>query len=168
MSAEPIQQNGEFYPDSIDPMMDALRASIVGAGIAGTALAELGEGSVIVVDPSESQQSIDKKVNTMIAKNKGLALLLVSGSATNPAKESPGPRINLQIEMQLYVNQASRGKKAISPLQFVCEIAKHYHLAEIRIAGFPWYERVFFIGFDPLDDPEFTAFVVNFEREFQL
>lgn len=168
MSADPIQQVGEFYPDTIDPMMAALRASIVAAGEQGSALAELGEQQVIVVDPADSDQSIDDRIKMAMAKTKGLALLLVSGSATNPEKEAPGPRINLQIEMQLYVSQRIRAKDAKSPMQFICEIAKHYHGAELRISGFPWYERVFFTGFDPMADPDYTAFVLNFEREFQL
>ena len=168
MSADPIKLTGEFYPDTIDPMMDAIRASIINAGAQGTALAELGEQQVVVVDPADSDKDINDKIATAMAKTKGLALLLIAGNATNPQKEAPGPRIQLEIEMQLFVSQRIRSKQAIKPMQFVCEIAKHYHRAEVRISGFPWYENLYFTGFDPLPDQEFTAFAIRFDREFQL
>lgn len=168
MSADAITQNGEFYPDTIDPMMDAIRASIVAAGAPGSALAELGDQQVVVVDPADTDQDINDKIKTAMAKNKGLALLLIAGNASNPQKESPGPRVQLEIEMQIFVSQRIRGKGAIKPMQFVCEIAKHYHRAEVRISGFPWYENIYFTGFDPLPDPDFTAFAIRFDREFQL
>ena len=171
MSATPpaiTSVSGEIYPGSIDPMLAAIRASLVDAGPAGSALDEFGERQVVIVAPDETDQGITAAIAASMAMKKGLCLLLIAGGAKNPDTDAPGPMMNLELEMQLYVSSRIRGKAARPVLELVAAIAKFFHHAEIRVSGFPWYERMKCLGFEPMQDPEFTAYVITFEREFQL
>lgn len=170
MSAAPpiITITGEVSPDEIDPMMAAIRQSLVDAGAPGSALAEFGEHQVVVVPPDATDKGINAAIDMAMAKNKGLCLLLITGSGKNPDTDAPGPVINLTLEAQLFVSTRIRGKSARAPLALLTALAKFYHHAEIEIRGIPWYERIKFLSFDPLEDPDFTAYSLTFEREMSL
>jgi hypothetical protein len=70
--------------------------------------------------------------------------------------------------MQLYVSTRIRGKAARSVLALLGALAKFYHHAQIRVSGFPWYEELRFTGFDAMPDPDYSAYELHYEREFQL
>lgn len=178
MSADPIRQDGEFHPDALDPMLAAIRQSLVEAGI-GTApagwaegqwaaLAEFGENQVSIVQPDTSDAEIEGMIKKAMGRTHGLSLLVFTSSAKNPDASAPGPRVELDLEMQLFVSSRIRGKAARSVLTLLGALAKFYHHSQIRISGFPWYEELRFTGFDPLPDPDFTAYEIHFTREFQL
>lgn len=166
MSASPIAPDAEIYPDVIDPMLAAIRQSLVDA--TDGVLAEIGERQVTVVAPDETDQGIDAAIRMAMARNKGLAILLVAGAGKNPDPDAPGPRMTLTIEAQLFVSTRIRGRDATSPLELCGAIAKHYHHLQVRISGFPWHEEIRVTGFDPLPDPDFTAYFITLERDFQL
>lgn len=168
MPAEPpsISVSGSIAPGEIDPMLEAIRQSIIDSDTG--VLAEFGERQVVIVAPEETEQGINDKIAVAMGKNKGLCLLLIAGSGKNPDPEAPGPLLNLVLEMQLYVSTSIRGKAAAAPLSLTVGIARVLHLAQIGVTGVPWYERLKFLGFDALQDPEFTAYGLNFEREMSL
>lgn len=159
---------GDYQPGEIDPVLDAIRQSLVDAGAPGSALAEFGANQIVVVAPEETEQSLDAKIQQAMAKNKGLCLLLVGGSATNPNKEEEGPVIILTLEAQLFVSTRIRGKGARPVMELICEICRFLHLARIRPSSAHWNERIFFTGFTPMQDPDFTAYILTFEREITL
>ncbi len=178
MSADPIQQDGEFYPDALDPMLSAIRQSLVEAGT-GTApagwaadqwaaLAEFGDNQLTIVKPDDSDEEIDSMIKKAMGRTHGLSVLIFTGSGRNPDASAPGPRVTLDLEMQLFVSTRIRGKAARSALALLGALAKFYHHSQIRVSGFPWYEELRFTGFDPLPDPDFTAYELHIEREFQL
>lgn len=147
-------------------MLSAIRTALIDAeeGV----LAEFGAAQVIIVPPEETEKSLNQRIATAMGRSKGLALLLVAGSAKNPDPEASGPLLNLALEMQLFVSTSIRGKAASAPLELVVGIARTLHHAEIGVTGISWYERLKFLGFDPLADEEFTAYALTFEREMQL
>ena len=172
MSADPITIEGTTYPDSIDPMMAAIRDAIITAASAPVpadeTLTEFGTDQVVIVPPDETEQGIDAKIKKAFGRTKGLVLLLVAGGAKNPDKTAPGPRLTLEMEAQLFVNTRMRAKDARPVLQVLCAVMKLLHHAQIRISGFPWYEELNVTGFEPMADPDFTAYAITIEREFQL
>lgn len=168
MSADPITIAGTFNPDQLDPMMAAIRQLIVDSGAPESALAEFGEAQVAVVPPEDTESGIAAKIAAGIAYSKGLCLLLVAGSGKNPDRNAPGPRMTIAIEAQLYVSTRIRGANARPVLELLGAVMKLLHHAQIRISGFPWYEELVVTGFDPVPDDDYTAYVINIEREFQL
>lgn len=167
-TANPITQAGEFNPDNLDPMLAAIRQGLVDSGAPGEALHEFGEKQVVVVAPDETDAGIDAKIATAIGMKKGLCLLLVAGSGKNPDTSAPGPRMNISLEAQLYVSSRIRGNSARPVLELLGALMRFFHHQQIRISGFPWYEEIKVMGFDPVPDPDFTAYIINLEREFQL
>lgn len=165
-TATAITPTGTFYADSLDPMLAALRQGLIDA--TGAILDEFGADQVVVVPPEETDAGISAKIATAMARNKGLCLLLVPGGGKNPDSSAPGPRMALAVEAQLYVSSRIRGAHARSVLELLGALMKFFHHAQLRISGFPWYEEIRVLGFDPLPDPDFTAYVLNLEREFQL
>ena len=165
-TADPIAAQGTFYPDTIDPMLTALAAAIAAA--TGAAIDEFTGANVIVVPPDSTDQGINQIISTATALKHGLCLLLVSGSAKNPDLAADGPRLSLSIEAQLYISTRVRGKTARSVLELLCALMKLLHHSQIRISGMPWYEEINVLGFDPLPDPDYTAYTVNMTRDFQL
>lgn len=159
---------GDYQPGDVDPVLDAIRQSIIDAGEPGSPLTEFGEKQVVVVSPDETEKTINQKIAEAMAKNKGLCLLLIGGNATNPDKEQEGPVLNLELEMQLYVSSGIRGKGARPVMTLICELARMLHHSRIRPSSHHWWERIFFTGFSPLPDPEFTAYSITFEREITL
>lgn len=166
MSANPIAVNGTFNPDGFDPMLAAIRQAIIDA--TGTGIDEFTTANTLVVAPDETDQGIDSMIGTAVAKAKGLCLLLVSGGAKNPDPSAPGPRLTLTLELQLYVSTRIRARGTTSVLALLAALARTLHHAQIRISGFPWYEELRVMGFDPLADDDFTAYAINIERDFQL
>ncbi|MEO5712992.1 MAG: hypothetical protein ABIT37_05850 [Luteolibacter sp.] len=170
--------SGEFYPGEIDPTLVAIAQSLVDAGasdpLAGwtpeqwAVLAEFGEKQVVIIMPDETDAGIDAAVKTAVARTSGLCLLIIPGSGKNPDTESTGPLVTLEIEMQLFVATRVRGKNAVSVMSLVGAVAKFYHLSKIRVSTFAPYEKLKFLGFDPLKDEDFTAFAINFQREMML
>lgn len=165
-NADPITVNGTLNPDTIDPMLAALRQAIIDA--TGSAIDEFTAENVAIVAPDATQQSIDATISAATGKAKGLCLLLVGGSAKNPDKSAPGPRLTLELEAQLYVSQRIRGRSARPVLELVAAVMRTVHHAQLRISGFPWYEELAATGFDPLPDEDYTAFSIHIERDFQL
>jgi hypothetical protein len=53
-------------------------------------------------------------------------------------------------------------------LELLAAVMRTLHHAQIRISGFAWYEELRAMGFDPIDDPDFTAYTIDLERDFQL
>lgn len=168
MSATPpaITVSGSIEPGEIDPMLEAIRSAIVLSQVG--VLAEFGETQVVIVPPDETEKSLNAKIALAMSRSKGLCLLLIAGDGKNPDPDAPGPMLNLALEMQLYVSTAIRGKSATAPLSLMVGIAKLLHHGEIGLAGISWYERLKFLGFESMADPEFTAYALNFEREMQL
>lgn len=170
MSASPITIAGAINPDKIDPMLAAIRQSLVDADAStpGTALHEFAAKNVVIIAPDETDAGIDAKIKAGIATKSGLCLLLIVGDGKNPDKAAPGPRMNLAMEAQLYVSSRIRGSSAKTVLELAGALMKFFHHAQIRISGFPWYEEIFVTGFGSLQDPDFTAYSITMEREFQL
>lgn len=166
MSANPIAVNGTFNPDGFDPMLGAIRQAIIDA--TGTGIDEFTTANTLVVAPDETDQGIDAMIGTALSKAKGLCLLLVSGGAKNPDPSAPGPRVTLTLELQLYASSRIRARGATSVLVLLAALMRTLHHAQIRISGFPWYEELRVMGFDPLADDDFTAYTINIERDFQL
>ena len=168
MPAEPpsISVSGSVDPGEIDPMLASIRQAIIDASTG--VLAEFGEKQVAIVEPDETEKSINAKIETAMGKGKGLSLLLIAGEGKNPDPDAPGPLLNLTLEIQLFVSTNIRGKGANAPLSLVVGIARTLHLAQIGVTGVSWYERLKFQGFAPLPDPDFTAYALTFEREMQL
>jgi hypothetical protein len=162
----PVVTTGTVEPGEIDPMLDAIRQAIVDSDIG--ALVEFGPRQVVVVSPQETEQSIDALIKQGMAMNKGLCLLLIGGSATNPNKEEEGPVLTLELEAQLYVSSRTRGKAARPIMAIITELAKFLHHARIRPSSAHWTERIYCTGFEPFPDPEYTAYSIRFEREITL
>lgn len=169
-NADPIILAGEVYPDRLDPMLESLRSGLVAAATeaTGTALGEFLEGTVHVIAPETTEQGITSKIAEATARSKGLCLLLVAGSGKNPDPTAPGPRMVITLDAQLYVSTRIRGTAARPILELLGALMKFFHQAQIRISGFAWYEELRVLGFDPLADPDFTAYSILIEREFQL
>lgn len=161
-----IQSSGEFSGGEIDPVMDAIRQAIIDTS-AG-AMAEFGERQVVVVPPDETDQGIDAKIKTAMGKTGGLCLLLVAGGGKNPDPDSAGPLVTIEMEAQLYVSTRIRGKEARPVMALISAIARTLHHAKVSVNAFELYERLRFTGFDPLPDPDFTAYVLRFDREMQF
>lgn len=163
---DPITVTGSVYPDAFDPMLAAIAASVTGA--TGGAIDEFTSDNTLVVAPDATDQGIDAMIGQAISRTKGLCLLLVAGSAKNPDTSAPGPRLTLALELQLYVSSRIRPKGSRSVLELMAAVMRTLHHAQIRISGFSWYEELRVIGFEPVDDPDFTSYTINIERDFQL
>ena len=164
--ATAIGVTGDFYPDELDPMLGAIRQAIIDA--TGDAMNEFTAVNVLVVAPDETDQGIDAMIGQAMARAKGLCLLLVSGGAKNPDGNAPGPRLTLALELQLYVSTRTRTRGSRSVLELLAALMRVLHHAQMRISGFPWYEDIRVMGFDPIADPDFVSYTINLEREFQL
>lgn len=162
----PVVTTGTVEPGEIDPMLDAIRQAIIDSDTGD--LVEFGERQVVVVSPQETEQGIDDLIKKGVAMNKGLCLLLIGGSATNPNKEEEGPVLVLELEAQLYVSTRIRGKAARPIMALICELARFLHHARIRPSSAHWTERIFCTGFDPFPDQDYTAYSIRFEREITL
>lgn len=165
-AAPPVITTGTVEPGEIDLMLDAIRQAIIDSDTG--ALVEFGARKVVVVSPQDTEQSIDSLIKQAIAMNKGLCLLLIGGSATNPNKDEEAPLLNLELEAQLYVSTRIRGKAARAIMELITELAKFLHHARIRPSSAHWMERIYFTGFDPFPDPDYTAYSIRFEREITL
>ncbi len=172
--ADPIRQNGEFHPDQVDPMLEAIRRAIIDAPQGAAALAlfpalvEFTEKNVVIVPAGESDAGVDKLIERAAAAASGLCLLLIDGGATNPDPEAPGPRVALELECQMYLATRLWPKSKPSAKELVVGLARVLHHAQIRISGFPWHEEITFQGWEPLPDPDFLAYSISFTREMPL
>ncbi len=160
------QVSGEFSGGEIDPVMDAIRQAIIDA--ADGAMEEFGERQVVVVSPDESDQGIDAAIKAATARSRGLCLLLVAGGGRNPDVDAAGPLVTVEMEAQLYVSSRVRGRAARPVMALVAALARTLHHARVGVSAFDLYERLRFTGFDPLPDPDFTAFALRFDREMQF
>lgn len=154
----------------IDPMLAAVADFIAGAGVLpnGADLTDFGPKNVTVIAPEATAKQIEAKVQDAIAKHKGLSLLVTGGGGKNPDKESPGPRMVVELELQLYLHPRLRPAGSRTALELVVALLRGLHDSQIRVNGFPWYEEIKADGFDPLPDDNFTAYTLSFEREMQF
>lgn len=172
--ADPIVQKGEFYPDEIDPMLEAIRRSIVDAPQGTQALqvmpslAELGDEQVVIVRHEMAPDDINATVERAVASANGLCLLLVPGDATNEHPDAPGPRLSLQLELQLFVGLNLRPAGAAKPMELVVALCRLFHQAQLRVQGVGWMEEVIVSGFAPLEDDDFTAYSISLIRDLVL
>lgn len=168
LSADPITQTGEFYPGDIDATMAAIAQSIIDAD---ATLPEFTAANVIVTDPEETAEDIDKKVKAAIAKAKGVALLVVaSEDAENaePDAATPRPRITFELQLFLARRRVRRPAGSRTPLVLRAALAKHLHSREIRIQGMPFWDRIVWRSWAPLEDADYQAWSITFDREIQL
>jgi len=177
-TADPITQTGEIYPDTLDPMLEAIRQSIIDAGADIDPDTEPSEmlrsmnqftaGQVVIIEPDAEDEQIDASIMAAVGMATGLCLLILAGGATNPDPNAPGPRLKMELEFQLFIDSHMRGREAIQPLKLVCALMKYLHHTQVRVSGFPWYEELYSTGFQSLPDPDYTAYTLTFDRDFQL
>lgn len=158
--------SGEYYPGEFDPVLDAIRQAVIDS--ADGAMAEFTERQVAVIAPDETDAGIDAQIQKAVALSGGLCLLIVAGSGKNPDTEAPGPLVTMALELQLYVATRQRGRAARPVMELVAALARTFHHAVIHPSGATWYEKMLFTGFQPLPDPDYTAYAIAFDREFQL
>lgn len=160
---------GEINEDQeIDPMLAAIRKVIVDTQIRPDNKADLTEftgKNVVIVPPEATATSIDQDIQKAASKSKGLALLIIGGAAKNPDVDAPGPRAVIDLELQLYVHPKLRKAGSRTPLQLVVALMQGLHDAQIHVTGFPWFEQIRWLGYDPLPDDDFTSYSLSFERE---
>ena len=162
-----MKVSGTRDATELDPMLAAIRQSLVDSTDGWTA--EFGAKQVVVVAPEDTEQGIDAAVKTAAARVGGLCLLIIAGDGKNPDKSASGPLCNVELEMQLFVSSRVRGKNARPVLALVAGLARFFHHAKISIPdGTDWYETIYFLGFTPLADPDYTAYALSFERELEL
>lgn len=162
---EQIAEGATGYPHEPDTMLAAIAQAIVDDE---TTLAEFTAANVTVIAPQETAEAIDLKVQEAIAKAHGLSLILIAGGGVNPEREADGPRMTVDFELQLYVHQSLRAEDAAKPLALVVALMRFLHCKVLEVAGFQWFEEIFVTGFDPLPDPDFTAYTIRAERDMQL
>lgn len=163
------QITGELDEDKdIDPMLAAVRKVIVDTQVRadnGADLTEFTAKNVMVIPPEATESAIDKAIQKAAAKSKGLALLIIGGSAKNPDTDAPGPQAVIDLELQLYVHPALRKAGSKSPLELTVALMRGLHDARIQVTGFPWYEEIRWLGYDTLADDDFTAYSISYERQ---
>jgi hypothetical protein len=154
----------------LDPMLQAVADYIATAEVLpdGTDLSDFAPANVHVIPPDAETKHIDAAISASVSKAKGLCLLIIGGSGKNPDPDSPGPRMVVRMELQLYVLPKRRGANARTALELVVALLRGLHDAQIRPTGFPWYEEVRAMGYDPLPDDDFVAYSLDFEREMQF
>lgn len=151
-------------------MLQAVASFLVEAQILpdGTDLVDFTEKNVHVIPPEAESKQIDEAISAAVAKAKGLCLLIVGGSGKNPDPESPGPRMTVSMELQLYVLPKRRPDGSRTALELAVALMRGLHDAQIRPTGFAWYEEIRCLGFDPLPDDDLVAYSLDFAREMQL
>jgi hypothetical protein len=154
----------------LDPMLQAVASFIVNAGVLpdGTDLTDFTVRNVEVIPPEAEGKAIDEAIGAAVSKAKGLALLIIGGGGKNPDPESPGPRMTVSMELQLFVLPKKREAGSRTPLELVVALMRGLHDAQIRPTGFAWYEEIRAMGFDPLPDHDLVAYSLEFEREMQF
>jgi hypothetical protein len=166
-----FQLTGETNLDrELDPMLQALAQFIADAEItpSGADLSDFGPKNVTVIAPEAEDKEIEEAIEVSVAKAKGLALLIIGGSGKNPDPLSGGPRIVVELELQLYVFPKKRPKGSRTALELAVALMRGLHDAEIRATGFPFYEEIRWTGYDPLPDPDCIAYSLTFDREMQF
>lgn len=165
------QITGEVELDrELDPMLQAVASFIVEAQVtpSGADLSDFGARNVHVMPPEATEKEIDEAIEHSISKAKGLSLLLIGGGGKNPDPQSPGPRMVVEMELQLYVLPRKRPSGSRTPLQLVAALMRGLHDGVIRPTGFEWYEEIRSLGFDPVPDDDCVAYSLTFEREMQF
>jgi hypothetical protein len=154
----------------LDPMLQAVADFIAAAEVlpSGADLSDFTPANVVVIPPEAEIKAIDAAVTAAVSKAKGLCLLILGGSANNPDPDSPGPRMVVSMELQLYVLPKRRQPGSRTPLELVVALLKGLHDAQIRPTGFPWFEEIRAMGYDPLPDDDLVAYSLEFEREMQF
>ena len=154
----------------LDPMLQAVADFIAGAEVLpnGADLTEFAPANVHVIPPEAETKHIDAAIDASVSKAKGLCLLIIGGSAKNPDPESPGPRMVVSMELQLFVLPKRRPAGSRTPLELVVALMKGLHDTQIRPTGFPWFEEIRAMGYDPQADDDLVAYSLDFEREMQL
>lgn len=154
----------------LDPMLQAVASYLVEAQVLpnGTDLVDFTAKNVHVIPPEAESKQIDEAIGAAVAKAKGLCLLIIGGSGKNPDPESPGPRMTVSMELQLYVLPKRRPEGSRTALELAVALMRGLHDAQIRPTGFAWYEEIRALGFDPLPDDDLVAYSLDFEREMQL
>lgn len=168
MSADPIVQEGSFYPGDLDSTLEAIAQSIRDAD---AALPDFTEANVIVTDPEETAQEIDQKIKRAIQKAKGIALLVVcDGVGENADSDGETPRVVLDLELQLYLakRRTRRSATAARPQDLCAALAKHLHHRAVRVQGTELYDEITFRRWAPIADEEYNAWTIHFDRELQL
>lgn len=168
MSADAVIAAGTFYPGDVDLTIEAIAQSIRDAD---ETLPEFTEANVIVIDPEETAQKIDRAIQVAVARAKGLALLVVSdGAAENAEPELDTPRPRIGFELQLFIARARTraAKDARGPLNLCGALAKHLHHRAIRVQAAPCFEEITFRGWSPIEDDTYHAWAISFDREMQL
>jgi hypothetical protein len=162
------QITGEVTLDrELDPMLQAVADFIANAGVteSGADLADFGPRNVTVIPPDALDKEIEEAINDAVMKSKGLSLLVIGGSGKNPDPTAPGPRVTVEMELQLYVLPKKRPKGSRTPLQLAVALMRGLHDAVIRPTGFEWFEEIRFMGYEPLPDDDCVAYSITFERE---
>lgn len=151
-------------------MLQAVASFIVEARILedGTDLTDYTDKNVHVIPPEAESKAIDAAIGAAVSKAKGLCLLIIGGGGKNPDPESPGPRMVVSMELQLYVLPKRRPEGSRTPLELAVALMRGLHDAQIRPTGFAWYEEIRAMGFDPLPDDDLVAYSLDFEREMQF
>lgn len=151
-------------------MLQAVASFIVEAQILpdGTDLVDFTGKNVHVIPPEAESKQIDAAIGAAVSKAKGLCLLIVGGSGKNPDPDAPGPRMTVGMELQLYVLPKRRPEGSRSPLELAVALMRGLHDAQIRPTGFPWYEEIRAMGFDPMPEDDMIAYSLDFEREMQF
>jgi len=154
----------------LDPMLQAVASFITEAQILpdGTDLTDFTEKNVHVIPPEAESKAIDAAIGAAVSKAKGLCLLIIGGGGKNPDPESPGPRMVVSMELQLYVLPKRRPEGSRTPLELAVALMRGLHDSQIRPTGFAWYEEIRAMGFDPLPDDDLVAYSLDFEREMQF
>lgn len=148
----------------VDPFMSAVVALLD----ASTSLPELTTRNVFVAGPQDSAETTDETIEKAAAKSKGLAAVVVAGGGKNPDKSAPGPRMTADFEIQLFWHPAVVSRTARQPLALVADIMRALHQQIILPAACSWQEEIFAVSYEPMDDADYIAYRIAFERDMQL
>lgn len=156
-------------PAEIDPMLEAIAQAIMDS-------ADLPEFSasprpnVVPCAPEDSAEEINNRIAVAMGKSRGLCLLVVAGGGKNEDESAPGPRCKVQFELQLYAAPIGtrRPKNSRKVLALVVAIMRLLHNQQLQVVGCPWFELITCDSFDPVPDPDFTAYTITFNRDMQF
>src|SRR5215217_5902470 len=98
--ADPITPTTENIAE-IDQIL-AVYADILMAAESLPEFTKLPSPNVIPCAPDDSDDTINNRITTAIAKNRGLCVLVMAGDGKNEDDSAPGPRITIDLEFQIF------------------------------------------------------------------